>query len=299
MSRRRDLTGIRFGKLIAIESVGSDQKGKRIWKCKCDCGNFTSVLMGNLTQGKIISCGCAHADEGKLRRKNIARMRFGKLTAIKDVGVENNRRRRWLCKCDCGNEKIIQAASLLSGNTTSCGCSKESNERIRVDITGQRFGKLVALRDSGVSNGHNRMWICRCDCGNYATVRSSYLTKNRTKSCGCWKSECNSKERSHLWRGGKSFEPYCPAFSRKLKEDIRDAFGRQCFLCGAPENGKHLDVHHVDYNKSQGCHGHKWALIPLCHSCHMKTSVQRFHYYHMLRDYWIYMHVNFNSEFSI
>ena len=43
--------------------------------------------------------------------------KFGKLTAIKYVGKS-----KWLCKCDCGNEKIIFVGHLTTEHTQSCGC---------------------------------------------------------------------------------------------------------------------------------------------------------------------------------
>lgn len=89
------------------------------------------------------------------------------------------------------------------------------------------------------------------------------------------------------WRGGVSFGNYCPAFTRRLKEEIRNKFGRKCFLCSLTEieNGKRLDVHHVDYNKGQGC-GQKWSLVPLCHYCHGKTCHDRHYYFNLLSHYW-------------
>lgn len=108
--------------------------------------------------------------------------------------------------------------------------------------------------------------------------------------------DATAGDKNPRWLGGKSFEPYCAAFTKKIKEEVRNAFERKCFLCGIPENGKRLDVHHVDYNKSQGCAGLRWSLIPLCHSCHRKTTVHRFHYYTMLRDYWIYAHMDFDNN---
>lgn len=93
------------------------------------------------------------------------------------------------------------------------------------------------------------------------------------------------------WRGGASFEPYCPAFNRALKEEIRETFGRKCYLCGKKENGRGLDIHHCDYNKGQGC-GQRWSLIPLCKSCHTKTNFNRHHWFNLLSNYWINNHFN-------
>ena len=48
--------------------------------------------------------------------------RFGKLTAINIVGKAKNGAMLWLCKCDCGNEAVIQSGNLINGHSTSCGC---------------------------------------------------------------------------------------------------------------------------------------------------------------------------------
>ena len=81
-------------------------------------------------------------------------------------------------------------------------------------------------------------------------------------------------EKGHNWKGGVSFNPYCQRFTPKLKEKIRENFGRACFLCGKTEeaNGKRLDVHHVNGDKMQGCNGKEWLLVPLCRSCHSKIQ---------------------------
>lgn len=48
--------------------------------------------------------------------------RFGKLVVIKRDGTNKHKRVLWLCKCDCGKEKIIIGACLRNGETLSCGC---------------------------------------------------------------------------------------------------------------------------------------------------------------------------------
>jgi len=55
-------------------------------------------------------------------KKNIAGQRFGRVTAVEDVGRSRHRKRLWRCLCDCGNEFTVVGAALSSGNTTSCGC---------------------------------------------------------------------------------------------------------------------------------------------------------------------------------
>ena len=54
--------------------------------------------------------------------KDLTGMKFGRLTAIDVVGKYKNGAHLWRCRCDCGDESVILATSLLSGNTRSCGC---------------------------------------------------------------------------------------------------------------------------------------------------------------------------------
>lgn len=58
MSKVIDLTGQRFGKLVAIRKVGSDRNGKAIWECRCDCGKRTVARSYHLRTQMVRSCGC-------------------------------------------------------------------------------------------------------------------------------------------------------------------------------------------------------------------------------------------------
>jgi hypothetical protein len=71
-----------------------------------------------------------------------------------------------------------------------------------VDLTGQRFGRLLVL---GVSNvriyGRQLAWDCQCECGVVKPLLTSVLKSGNTKSCGCLKREC--KPPVH-WKHGMS-----------------------------------------------------------------------------------------------
>ncbi len=58
MSRVKDLTGQRFGRLTVIERAGSDKWGVARWRCKCDCGKEVEVSGGKIRSGHTKSCGC-------------------------------------------------------------------------------------------------------------------------------------------------------------------------------------------------------------------------------------------------
>lgn len=47
---------------------------------------------------------------------------FGKLTVLEEAGRDRLKKVMWRCKCECGKETIVVSGSLVTGNTTSCGC---------------------------------------------------------------------------------------------------------------------------------------------------------------------------------
>lgn len=55
----------------------------------------------------------------------------------------------------------------------------------RIDLSGQRFGKLVAIEPVGVNRCRQVIWRCECDCGKIIKVPSSRLINGSSKSCGC------------------------------------------------------------------------------------------------------------------
>lgn len=74
---QKDLTGMRFGRLVCIEPTEERGAGGGIiWRCRCDCGNECLAVSTQLTHGFKKSCGCW----GHPPLKEFVGMRFGKLT---------------------------------------------------------------------------------------------------------------------------------------------------------------------------------------------------------------------------
>lgn len=59
----------------------------------------------------------------------------------------------------------------------------------KIDLTGQKFGKLLVLEKTNKRKWKSVIWKCQCDCGNIVEVDSHSLRKGNTKSCGCLKSK--------------------------------------------------------------------------------------------------------------
>jgi len=62
-NKKKDLAGMRAGKLVAVEILRIDDYGRAVWSCACDCGNTTerrsSIFVQAIKHGKASHCGCS------------------------------------------------------------------------------------------------------------------------------------------------------------------------------------------------------------------------------------------------
>ena len=72
-----------------------------------------------------------------------------------------------------------------------------------IDLTGQRFGRLVVL-ERAENKGRKPAWLCKCDCGKVVTVISDSLNAGRTNSCGCLKRDVNRENALAIPKGGRT-----------------------------------------------------------------------------------------------
>ncbi len=146
-----------------------------------------------------------------MKRIDLTGQRFGRLTVIEYDHAEHDGA-HWLCKCDCGTEKVVAGYLLRNGATKSCGCLKSDASRAalgkaravlkarpRKDLTGQKFGRLVVLGLADVPDRKGFIfWRVRCDCGTEKTVMQNNLVSGRTKSCGCLSREMRSERAARM-----------------------------------------------------------------------------------------------------
>lgn len=76
-----------------------------------------------------------------------------------------------------------------------------------VDLTGQRFGKLVVINRAGTRN-REALWRCRCDCGNETLSRGGGLRGGKVRSCGCTRIEKVRKNPPRKTHGGRKDRLY-------------------------------------------------------------------------------------------
>ncbi|WP_276911880.1 hypothetical protein [Dubosiella newyorkensis] len=119
-----------------------------------------------------------------MKAVDLSGKRFGKLTVLKKTEQKRKGSFLWLCRCDCGNEILLERYKIERELVHSCGCSRTSS----IVLTGKKIGKLTVIRKLNEKKGSNYLWLCRCDCGNEIKVPTSHLTRNNpTSSCGCSK----------------------------------------------------------------------------------------------------------------
>lgn len=196
---KKDLTGQIFGKLTVLNQaediVYKNNKKVSAWLCQCECGNQKIINGVSLNSGKTKSCGCLVKEKVIQRNKQqssdfeqkILFTQFGDL-----IPFERDRNYSssvyFKCKCKCGNVKSVRSDLLQNGTITHCGCKNESWSRY-IDLTGQRFGKLVALKPVKKEGYKHMSWLCQCDCGNQKIVPGDSLRRGYSNSCGCIKSK--------------------------------------------------------------------------------------------------------------
>lgn len=182
-----------------------------------------------------------------------------------------------------GIEEAAKMREQRSISTTRYMASEEARENLRIKrksyIVRDETRKKLSEWQTGIKRGpyseEHRKHISESLIGKYAGPKSG------------------------VWKGGSSFIPYCPKFNDRVKEEVREIFGRKCFWCGKLESenytkaGKHkrLHVHHVFYDKLEGCNGKNMTLIPLCNVCHSKTCNTKEEYFIEMFCNMLYAHM--------
>ena len=251
---RKELTGQRFGRLVALADVGRKRR-RVVWRCQCDCGNISDISSAALLSGATTSCGCYNKERStethvKDRRGQV----YGRLTVLEEAG-RKNRGLVWKCLCECGNIVDVTASSLHKGDTQSCGCLKRERAfaALSPNLTGLVFGRLTVIGEGGRTKHHRVLWECQCTCGNSVCVISSHLTSGKTKSCGCYHrdraSECHSGANSYRWKGGITPVYQAIRTSQHYTHWRTDVFERDKYVCqGCGDTaGGNLHAHHIKH----------------------------------------------------
>lgn len=136
--------------------------------------------------------------------------KFGRLTVMQradDIVLQSGRKKiAYICRCDCGAQKVAMAEQLRAGHVKSCGCIAKEMARNSVKSAGQigiqkkknrrealcgkRFGRITIIRAVGADKNGLFQAVCKCDCGKEFTATINNIKRGETTQC----KECSLKQ---------------------------------------------------------------------------------------------------------
>lgn len=109
-------------------------------------------------------------------------------------------------------------------------------------IEGRRFGALVVVER------HEGAWLCRCDCGAYATVAAGDLNRGTATTCG--------DRPTHHRRDDVGYS----GAHQRVRSDRGSVRHHRCVDCGS--QARHWSYDHNDPDQRWGTSGRSTCLVP-------------------------------------
>ncbi len=120
MSKKLELTGQRFDRLLVLGEEGRSKCGSVLWKVRCDCGVEKVVAGSSMRKGDTRSCGCYVKEIVKYKIDLLGR-KFGRWLVLKEFGKDKYGKILWECVCECGTKRVVYGHGLREGQSKGCG----------------------------------------------------------------------------------------------------------------------------------------------------------------------------------
>lgn len=164
-------------------------------------------------------------------KKDLTGQTFGRWTVIGEDVSQPGQGARWVCQCSCPLHTIrsVKGQSLRNGRSKSCGClQKEAASSSKIDMVGQKFGRLTVLCQDSLIRKDEAYWICQCDCGAITSpIRGSSLRNGHSQSCGCLDSRGEERIANYLSSNNISFireYKFSDLYGKEKKDKLRFDF---------------------------------------------------------------------------
>lgn len=141
-----------------------------------------------------------------------------------------------------------------------------------LDLTGQRFGRLIVVERDYSHCGNQTYWRCLCDCGNYTVCRGTHLISGGIRSCGCFALDLRT---NHGWCGSPEYRTYYNILKRCYDQNdnrFSDYGGRGIKVCDrwldgfenfiadmGQRPGKEFSIDRIDVNGDYTPDNCKWS----------------------------------------
>ena len=254
-----------------------------LYRVRCSCGTEKIVALPHLVSGSTVSCGCYLREKVLANRLiDLTGRRFGRLLVLSRAPKVPGEKPKWNVVCACGTCTVVLGARLVGGVTRSCGClRKEILSRPKINLLGQRFGKLLVVARAANRGNQIHYWEVLCDCGSRKVVCGRNLLTKSTRSCGCnsktaisifaktrigslnpnWNPRLTQKDRDRNRLGTPTQKRWAAS-----SQQVRRRDHATCLVCGAP-NSTH--VHHLEpWATYRDLRYNPANLVTLCKECH-------------------------------
>ncbi len=182
MKYPKDLTGVRFEKLVAVYPNGKTKQGAIIWHCKCDCGGEKDVSRNSLISGNTKSCGCINTT---FSRKDLKGLVIDNITVLYDLPQKGSARGvMWHCKCVCGGE-VDYPSDYLSKHIEKKIQKKLTCGKCNAYLPPIKRGMLTPILGQTIILNGKKYGPYKCDCGNECMAIIKDVNYGSKKSCGC------------------------------------------------------------------------------------------------------------------
>lgn len=199
--------------------------------------------------------------------KDETNKKYHKLTGLIPVKQDSKKQWHWLFKCECGNEKVINAVNVRNGQTKSCGCSRLGQVPNR--------GTRNLMRLAKVGKTQSKLHIEKAKKARAESMKGRMhpLTGMASKLKGVKRPQFAGTN-SPCWKGGNSRGYKTGYYSSEYKEWRLSIFERDDFTCqDCGKKGVYITAHHI---KSFAHYPDlRFELdngLTLCEPCHSRTD---------------------------
>ncbi len=194
-----DLSGKRFGRLVAISCAGKNKYNKTLWLCKCDCGNEKAIALDQLTSGGTRSCGCLEYEN---------RQMFGTRSKRTHEQTKTRLYRIWLgMKTRCYNKNDAHWKDYGSRGISVCEEWRNGFEAFRDWALKNGYDESLTIDRIDPNGGYapsNCRWVTPADQQRNKRSNKYYTFRGKTQLIPAWAKEfgvTDSTLRSRIRRG--------------------------------------------------------------------------------------------------
>lgn len=185
-----DSAGKKYGRLTAIRPNGKNKHGNVKWLCKCDCGNYTTVLGTKLRNGKTQSCGCLLREYNEAHCKKHPR-RSDPLYAVWRAMRE---------RCDNPNDPAYKN---YGGRGIALSDEWHDFTAFRSWAMNNGYERgltLDRINNDGDYSASNCRWVTRVVNNNNKRNNTTWEYNGRTQTISQWAKEIGINQGTLWWR---------------------------------------------------------------------------------------------------